>query len=79
MGEQDDEIQKMKRMMSEDEYARMVLAKPIAPQGLVFKEFSPSIHVVPISIVEPTPEDTYRMIQQSYSPFNDSYSFYVSC
>lgn len=73
LGEDDPQLQFMKRELPEDEYARKVLALPMPPTGLVFKEFDLARHVVPITMVETTAEDMRKAIQAAYSPFESSY------
>lgn len=77
LGEQDPEIQSMKRNLPEAEYARSVLAEPMPPEGLVFKEFKTDLHVVPITVKEIDGDKLAQAIQRAYSPFNeDNFSAY---
>lgn len=68
-GEDTEQLQVMKRNMPEDEYARKVLALPMPPQGLVFREFDTKLHVVPCKFVEATPEQMMVAMGNAYSPF----------
>jgi intein/homing endonuclease len=76
LGEMDDEIQSMKRNLPPEEYARMVLAEPMPPEGLVFKEFKTETHVVPITVKVVDPDKLAEAIQRAYSPFEDRFSQY---
>lgn len=72
LGEADPEIQSMKRNLPEAEYARSVLAEPMPPEGLVFKEFNTDLHVVPITVNEIDPDKLAEAMQRAYSPFGDT-------
>lgn len=71
LGEKDEEIETLRRELPEDEFARKILALPAPPTGLVFKEFDPDIHVVPIDVVEST---TLLAVSQggSFQPLTES-------
>lgn len=71
LGEQDPEIQSMKRNLPVEEYARSVLAEPMPPEGLVFKEFNPEKHVIPMTMKAIDPNVMAEAIQRAYSPFED--------
>lgn len=71
-GEQDEEIQSMKRNLPVEEYARGVLAEPVAPAGLVFKEFDENVHVVPIVMNEVDSEKLTQAMHRAYSPFGEN-------
>lgn len=70
-GENDPEIQSMKRSLPEEEYARGVLAIPMPPSGLVFREFNEDLHVVPIIRKEIDPGQLQAAMHRAYSPFDN--------
>ena len=72
LGEMDDEIQSMKRNLPPQEYARSVLAEPMPPEGLVFQEFNPEKHVVPINIKPIDAEKFEEALKRAYSPFDEN-------
>jgi hypothetical protein len=69
LGENEEILQKMKRNLPADEYARKVLAQPAPPEGLVFKDFDSKKHVVPIHMVESSEEQMVAAMREAYSPF----------
>lgn len=71
-GENDEEILSMKRNLPEEEYARGVLAEPVAPAGLVFKEFNEDLHVVPITMNEVDQDKLTKAMHEAYSPFGEN-------
>lgn len=72
LGEADPEIQSMKRNLPAAEYARSVLAEPMPPEGLVFKEFNADLHVVPINLKHVDADKLQEAIQRAYSPFSEN-------
>lgn len=71
-GEEDEEILSMKRNLPEEEYARGVLAEPMPPAGLVFKEFREETHVVPITLNPIDPDQLTAAMHRAYSPFGEN-------
>jgi len=71
MGDKDQKVEEMRRNLSEDEFARRIEAIPMAPEGLVFKEFNADIHVVPMRTEEVTPQKLKELMTKAYSPFQD--------
>ena len=60
-GYDDPKIQQQKNMLPEDVFLLKVAAKPVAPREIVFSEFDPKLHVVPMEFVDFSPYTKDRL------------------